>query len=576
MAYSTEWNLSQLLDGKTPQEMLTAVQEQARTIADYRSRINTIGPEDFSTLVSAYESYSELQARIYCYAKMSIDTDVQNGEKSAFLKRVNKVVSEADTEIIFFTNWWKQLEDEKAEELLDTLPRSRHYFSHLREFKPHTLSESEEKIITLNRVTGREAHIQLYDKIDTGIKYDWDGKVVSEEDIRSKFKDADPEVRKKAYTVYYKSRANSEELLSELYQYVVLDHENERKLRNFLASFSEWNLANEIPDEVVDAHLEACRESSDIWRRYFQLKGKMLGIDFTRFDIYAPLEREEVDIPYEKAVEMTLEALGRFSPKLRKAAEEIYAGDFVHAMPIAGMKRGGAYCWGMTPNLPAFLLYNYTNKLDDVMTVAHETGHGVHHQLGRPLGPLEFGHVMPVAETASVFSEMLMTDMLLEQRPDLKKSILVDKLADMYATIGRQSAFVRFEKEAHRIIVEGGDTKSLSDAYMENLKEQFGDIPVDEMFRSEWLAIGHFIHFPFYCYAYSFGNLLTLALYDQFKKEGESFIPKYERFLEAGQSMDPIRMTHDILGVDISKKEFWLQGMNVVRKMVDDLESLVE
>jgi oligoendopeptidase F len=310
-----------------------------------------------------------------------------------------------------------------------------------------------------------------------------------------------------------------------------------------------------------------------VWQRYFHVKGRALGTPLTRYDIYAPLDTVDRKTTFEEAVAMTLSAFTKFSPRMGHLAKEIYDRKHVDALPRPG-KRGGAFCAGIVPGLPPYLLYNHTGRLRDAFTVAHETGHGVHSQIARDKSILSGGHALPIAETASVFGEMLLSESLLATADvETKKALIVQKLNDMYATVGRQSFFTLWEREAHRIVVAGGTIDDVSSAYMDSLREQFGDMEIPDAFKDEWVGIPHFFHSPFYCYAYSFGNLLTLALYATYREQGAAFVPKFEAFLAAGETADPVTLCK-MVGVDIRDATFWKSGFKIIEEMLDELERL--
>jgi len=294
-----------------------------------------------------------------------------------------------------------------------------------------------------------------------------------------------------------------------------------------------------------------------------------------RYDIYAPLAASDKNIPYAEGVQMVLEAFTEFSPQVGELAKRVFDDGHVDAEIRPG-KRGGAFCYGVLPGLSPWVLLNYTGKARDVATVAHEMGHAIHAMLAAHHSPLTFHSALPMAETASVFSEMVLTEKLLakETDPAVRRDILAAAIDDAYATVGRQGFFALWEKEAHELIRQGKTTDEMAARYLEHLQMQFGDaVEVSEEFKWEWVSIPHFYGSPFYVYAYSFGQLLVLALYEMYKREGERFKPKYLKILSYGGSEAPARILKEA-GINIASEKFWQGGFDVIGRMIDELETL--
>ena len=332
-----------------------------------------------------------------------------------------------------------------------------------------------------------------------------------------------------------------------------------------------------MPDAVVETLFQVIRQNVGLFQRYFRFKADALGMErLGRYDIYAPLTEAEKSYSFDEAVQMVDEAYRAFSPVLADYARRIVEERHLDA-EVRPRKMGGAYCYSVLPSLAPWVLVSYDGKISDVAALAHELGHGVHSQMAAEHSPLTFHAPLPLAETASVFGEMLLTDKLLseEKDVDVRRTLLNNFLGDAYATIARQAYFVIFEKRAHRMIEEGAKPNELKTAYLENLEEQFGDaVEVNEEFRLEWLAIPHVFKTPFYCYAYAFGNLLVLALYRKYKAVGrEDFVPDYLRVLSYGGSASPDQIISEA-GFDMASPEFWQGGFDLLEEMLEELESL--
>jgi oligoendopeptidase F len=327
---------------------------------------------------------------------------------------------------------------------------------------------------------------------------------------------------------------------------------------------------------VVDTLLEVCRQNVDVFQHYFRLKADWLGMDkLRRFDLYAPLSEADRAYPYARAVEVVLDSLNIFAPVLADHARRVLVANHIDS-EIRPNKDTGAFCYGGLPGMAPWVLMNYTGKVRDVATLAHELGHAVHALMAGEHSILTFHSALPLAETASVFSEMLLTERLLAEETDrdVRRNLLAAAVDDAYATVMRQAYFVLFERQAHHLIAAGQTTHDLRQVYLQNLNEQFGDaVDVDEMFQWEWVSVPHIYQVPFYCYAYTFGNLLVLSLYQRYKEEGASFIPRYLKILSYGGSASPAHILTEA-GVDMAAAGFWQGGFDVIRGMVNQLAAL--
>jgi oligoendopeptidase F len=365
--------------------------------------------------------------------------------------------------------------------------------------------------------------------------------------------------------------------LGQIYQYRIRDWRSEKvELRHYSSPIGARNVVNDIPDEVVETLLDVSRQNAPLFHRYFALKAQALGLDkLRRYDIYAPIGESDRTYSFAEGVRLTLESLRQFEPLVADLAHKILAENHLDSEVRKG-KRSGAFCATITPDLTPWILQSYQGKTDDVTTLAHEIGHGIHALLADHHSLFTQHSSLPLAETASTFSEMLLVDHLLTVDPDpeVRRALLFEQMDSAYATILRQAFFAIFEKEAHTLINEGGSVDALSQLYLNNLREQFGDaLTLSDDFQHEWVAIPHMYSVPFYVYAYSFGQLLVLSLYQQFKREGDSFKPRYLEILAAGGSDSP----ENILGragIDIRSAAFWQGGFDVIAEMLAELESL--
>jgi oligoendopeptidase F len=362
-----------------------------------------------------------------------------------------------------------------------------------------------------------------------------------------------------------------------MYQTLVRDWANEQvDLRHFGSPISARNLMNDIPDPVVDTLLEVSQNNASLFQRYFGLKARWLGVDrLRRYDIYAPVAKSDKRYEFPQAIEMVRDAFNTFEPRLAALAQRVFDDNHVDSEVRKG-KRGGAFCWSVTPRITPYVLLNYQGRADDVATMAHELGHAIHSMLASDHSVFTFHASLPLAETASTFGEMMLVDRLLADEDDanVRRDMLLRQVDDSYATIMRQTFFALFERQAHDMVVKNASIDEISAAYMENLKRQFGDaVELSDEFRWEWVSIPHIYQTPFYVYAYAFGQLLVLSLYQQYRLEGESFKPRYLKILASGGSDAPARVL-SLAGIDIHKAEFWQGGFNVLAALVDQLEAL--
>jgi oligoendopeptidase F len=388
---------------------------------------------------------------------------------------------------------------------------------------------------------------------------------------------SDPDLRAKAYQELYRIYGEDGPILGQMYQARARDWHNENiSLRKFSSAMSVRNLVNDVPDEAVNALIEVTRKNSKIFHRFFKLKAKLLGVDkLRRYDIYAPVVKSDKKFDYNDATKMVFDSFRDFDPKIADMAQRVFEQEHVDSEVRKG-KRDGAFCASINPEDTPYVLLNYQGRARDVATMAHELGHAIHAMLASHHTAFTFHSSLPLAETASTFGEMMLTDKLLAEEKDesVRRDILFKQMDDAFATILRQVYFALFERDAHKKIQENASVDDLSAMYMENLKEQFGDaVEISDEFKWEWVSIPHIYHVPFYVYAYAFGQLLVFSLYQQFKAEGESFKPKYLKILSAGGSESPAKILEEA-GVDIRSAEFWQGGFDVLSRMVDDLEKL--
>jgi oligoendopeptidase F len=549
-----------------------------------------ISAQEFEGMLHDLEEIEEKMSIASSYAHLRYSANTASNEASALVTRMDKMSADLGNRLIFFSLWFKkELDDENASRLIGAVPEVyREYLRHKRLLARYSLTEPEEKIINTLEVTGTGALVKIYDRMSSGFEFVMKlkrgrktitRKFDNKEKLVSLVRSASAAEREAAYKALFATYRKNSGVLGEIYQNIVVEWRDEGiSLRGYVTPISVRNIANNLDDATVDALLAACRKNAGIFQEYFVEKARLLGMKkLRRYDLYAPLsiKRAGRKFPYGKAVATVLDTFGDFDPQVRELAERVFAERHVDSEIRRG-KRGGAFCHTVTPRMTPYVLLNFDGRIRDVSTIAHEFGHAIHSMLARDL-PVTVAHApLPLAETASVFAEMLLNERLMGKMSRKERQLLLaEQIDDMYATIMRQAFFTLFEIDAHRAIGEQNVTiDQVSEIYAKNLKEQFGSsIALSSEFNWEWTYIPHFYHTPFYCYAYSFGNLLVLSLYQRYKEEGRQFIPKYLGILAAGGSKKPENLLAES-GIDISREEFWQQGFDLVREKIQQLKEL--
>lgn len=581
----TIWSLDDLLPataGLEFERLLAALEERVTELEGWRDCLSAdISANGFFQLMRLYESITEYESRMVGYSRLWFAADTQSQDALGFRGRMDELSTQVENRLLFFTLWWKALDDDAANRLLEEAVDWRYFLESLRRFKPYTLSEPEEKVVNLKDVNGVQALVTLYDMITNKYTFtlEVDGVVqeLTRAELSAHYYSPSAELREAAYRELNRVYAQDGAVLGQIYLHCARDWRSENMtLRHFESPIAVRNLGNDIPDPVVDTLLDVCQQNVAVFQDYFRLKAGWLGLDkLRRFDIYAPLSRVGKEYPYGPAVEMVLESLDSFSPVVAEQARRVFTDGHIDSEIRPG-KQGGAFCSSLVPGLTPWVKVNYTGKARDVATLAHELGHAMHSLMASEHSILTFHSGLPLAETASVFAEMILTERLLEGESDpaVRRNLLAAAVDDAYATVMRQAYFILFERQAHELVANGKTTDDLRAVYLENLRQQFGDaIDLDDGFQWEWTAIPHIYRTPFYCYAYSFGQLLVLALYQRYREEGETFVPRYLEILSYGGSASPAHVLTEA-GVDMSSAAFWQGGFDVIRGMVDQLAAL--
>ena len=590
-AEGVRWNLTDLFsshDDPRIDQTLSDCRDRAEAFSrQFRDRLENpagLTPQQLLDGLQELERIYEALSRVGCYSGLLYAADTARPEYQDLEQKVEQRSTEIRNLLLFFELEWLKVEDAVAERLIDdpALKAYSHYLRSLRRFRPHTLTEPEEKILNEKDNTGRNAFGRLFSELTSSLTFALEKDDKKEDlnlsEILSLLHEPDRKLRQRAMDTLYAGLAPHGQVLTFVYDTLLQDHLTMDRLRHYLNPIAQRHLFNEIDGAAVDTMMQVVESNYGIGRDYFRLKAKLLGLPrLALYDQYAPLGKENRPFPYDQAREVILAALGAFTPRFGEIAWEFFANNWIDAEIRKG-KRGGAFCSSPSPQLHPYILCNYTDNLRDVMTVAHELGHGLHGCLSRKQSYFNYDTPLTTAETASVFGEMLVFDYLLARQTDPRVQIdlLAGKLEDIFATVFRQNVLTRFEAAAFAARQERRLTPELlGTLWLEANSKYYGDaVEMPEGYRWGWSYIPHFIHSRFYCYSYVFGQLLVLALYRMYREQGQNFVPKYLALLEAGGSDSPEALLKP-LDVNIHDPGFWQKGFQEISELVKRLEGLV-
>ena len=581
---TTGWSLQDLLPGGVEQleNNLDQIEACVQKIESYRKHLtDDLAQNDFLDLLHSVESLRELTAVVGGYTYLRYAENTQDSAALSLRDRIEQILTEVDNRTMFFSLWFKSLPDVTAGRYISIAGDLHYYLESLRRYKPYTLSEPEEKIINLKDVNGCQALVKIYEILTNGFTFNLevDGKVkkLTRDGLTQYYHHPSAAVRAATYQELYRVYGENKTVLAQIYASLVRDWGSEGVgLRGYASPISMRNLGNDIPDLVVNTLFEVCRKNVGLFKRYFRLKARLLGMDrLRRYDIYAPIARSEKTLELDQAIPLVLDSFQQFSPQVANSALQVLESNHLDAQVRHG-KRGGAFSYSVSTKFVPWVMTNYNGRIRDVTTLAHELGHSVHAMLASDHSVLTFHPPLPLAETASVFAEMLVTDRLLQEDSDpiVQRDLLMTILDDAYATAQRQAFISIFERDAHAKVAEGCTSDDLDRIYMQNLNEQFGDaLELTDEFAWEWVTIPHIFSSPFYPYAYSFGQLLVLALYQQYQVEREAFVPRYLKLLSYGGSAEPKTILAEA-GLNISSAEFWQGGFDILQSKLERLEQI--
>jgi oligoendopeptidase F len=581
------WDLEPLVDGRgadAVEQLLTQARDRAAAFSEtYKGRL---GELDATTLAEAMRELAEIHdvgGRAGSYAMLDFTLDTADPARGALVQKARELGAAIETQLLFFELEWNELPDEHAERVLesDELAFCRHYLRTLRRYRPHQLSEPEERVVTELDVTGSSAFRRLFTEQISSVEVELPGDgTTSLEEALSRLQHPDRSVRETAAGAVTESLRPGVRTRAYVFNTLLADKATKDRLRDYPHWLASRNLANEASDESVQALIEAVVGRYELARRWYRLKARLLGLDrLAYWDRMAPVSDTEQRIPYDEAREIVLDCYQGFSPELGTAAGAFFENGFIDAPPRQG-KRGGAFCAYTVPSRHPYVMLNYTSRPYDVLTLAHELGHGVHASLARPQGIFQFTTPLTMAETASIFGETIVLERLLERAPDAgeRLSLLAGSLDGAVAAVFRQVAMNRFEHAMHTARREQGELPAdrFAELWLETQADLLGDaVELHDDYGIWWSYIPHFVDTPGYVYAYAYGNLLALSVYRRYEEEGAGFVDSYLELLRAGGSAPPEELGR-IVGVDLADPGFWSSGLDLIERQLEAAERAAE
>jgi oligoendopeptidase F len=582
------WDLEPLVGGRGAEgveELLAEARDRAAAFAErHKGQIAELGPEGLADAMHELGAIHDLAGRAGSYAMLQFAVDTRDPARGALVQKARELGAAIETRLLFFELEWNLLPDERADELLApaALDFCRHYLRTLRRYRPHQLTEPEERVATELDVTGASAFRRLFTEQISSVEVELPDRdePASLEEALSRLQHPDRELREQAARAATEALRGGLRARAYVFNTLLADKATKDRLRSYPHWLASRNLANEASDESVEALIEAVVGRYELARRWYRLKARLLGLDrLAHWDRMAPLAESEEQVPYDEARELVLDCYSGFSPELGEAAAGFFSGDYIDAPPRPA-KRPGAFCAYTVPSQHPYVMLNYTSRPSDVLVMAHELGHGVHAALARPQGIFQFSTPLTMAETASIFGETIVLGRLLERAPDAdaRLSLLAGSLDGTVASVFRQVAMNRFEHAVHVERRESGElpVERFVEHWLATQADLLGDaVQLDDDYGIWWSYIPHFIDTPGYVYAYAFGNLLALSVYRRYEQEGEGFVGAYLDLLRAGGSRSPEELGA-IVGVDLSDPGFWSAGLDLIERRLVDAERAAE
>lgn len=580
------WDLSDLYDSPADPRIESDMAEARKLAEDfasrYRGRVASLEPGEMLAALKQIEQIYTIGYKPSGYASLAFSADTQNPELQTLVSRTREEATQTFNNLVFFDVELKAAKDEEFSKFLAApeLAEYHHFLSHTRTFAPHTLTEAEERLFAQLRLTGTSAWSQLYTEITSSLQFpieiDGERKLLTDSEVRALRAEPDRDLRRRAGESLYSVYENNSHVLTYIFNTLFQDHKLTIGLRKYQQPIEPTALENEISPEVIELLMSTTEVNYGLARDYYRVKARILGLDgdFRYYDVLAPYTKEEARYDFDEARKLVLDAFGRFDGCMREIAEKFFAERWIDATPRTG-KRGGAFCAGLLPAYHPYVLTNFTGRLEDVFTIAHELGHGIHFYLARRQNVLNYDPTTPMAEVASVFGEILLADYLRARDPDpeLQRIVLSKMVEDAVATIFRQVMYTRWEQRAHARRASGVVTADeYSALWMEENDKLYGDaVAFDPLDRWGWISIPHFVNYRFYCFSYAFAHLVTFALYKKYREDRSAFPSRYVELLASGGKDRPEALLGTV-GLDPRDPGFWQRGFDLLRDLLNDFK----
>jgi oligoendopeptidase F len=578
------WDLSELVDGDeengVARQLDHALERASAFAAAHAGKLAELDAPGLATAMQELAAINELVGKAGSFASLRFATDTADSTRGALLQLVQERATEIETKLLFFELEWAALDDDRAAQLLTAqeLDFCVHYLRTARRYRPHLLSEPEETILAEKTISAESAWARLFGELVAALRVPVDGQELPLDVALSRLQDSRRETRRTVAEAVSAALEPGLRTRAFIYNTLVYDKAVDDRLRHYPHWLASRNLANEASDESVLALVEAVRGRFDIPQRWYTLKAKLLGIDrLADYDRSAPVLPEDVTFSYAESRELVLDTYQAFSPDAGRVVRRFFDEQWIDA-PVRPHKRGGAFCAYTVPSVHPYVLLNFTARRRDVLTLAHELGHGLHAALAQPQGVFHQSTPLTLAETASVFGEALVFGRMLDAAPDddARLSLLAERIDGAIATVFRQMAMNRFEHLIHTRRRSEGElsVERICESWGEAQTELFGEsVQITDGYRMWWSYVPHFINTPGYVYAYAYGQLLALSVYGRYLQEGASFAPDYLKLLAAGGSRTPEELGA-MVGIDLADPGFWDAGLDLVEQQLRDAEEL--
>ena len=569
------WNLDSLFRNLDELDaFVNALRDKASNFeSKYASNLEKI--ENCDDVLEEYEEVCEGIGRVMTYVTLLFSKDSNNGSLYA---KYELISNDIESKIVFFELELANLDSNKLDNFTKNSKKYSYFLQKLQECKKYKLSHAEEKLLIKLSSISTNSFVRYFDEYISNMEFKLEDKKISEEEVLSKLHDSNRDIRKAAQKELTKRLKKSSPTLRYIINIIRKDLKIFKELRGYESVESFRHLSNQISKKSVDSMIDTVSNNFDLVSQYYKIKAELLGIEKLKdYDRYAPLNLNShtTQYTYDESKKMVLDSFMDFSEVFGEITKRAFTQSWIDSHPKIG-KRNGAFSHGATPHAHPYVLLNYTDGRRDLFTLAHELGHTIHQELSKSVGYLNMDTPLTTAETASVFGEMLLFDRMKSNlcRSDLI-SLYAGKLEDIFATLFRQTVMTNFERGIHS---KDGElsVEELNNIWFNENARMFGDsIKLTKNYSLWWSYIPHFIHSPFYCYAYSYGQLLSLTLFGLYKNNYSNFKEKYIEFLSLGGSKSPKDLV-GIFGFDIDDSSFWQYGINEVRKIFDEFKAIIK